>query len=208
MPIITIDGNIGCCKTSILNYFHKNYKTAIDIEPVDNWVEYLKTIYDNDKKNTYNFQIKVWIDRCWIQEKSSVIVLMERSPYFIKNVFVEKAYEDKTITLEEYNNIHKLHKTTDNLWQPYAYIYLRSDPEVCYNRIKKRGRESEKNIKFEHIKRIHALHEDKYKEAIKSNKNIIVIDVENKTISDICSEIVSSNIYTDVISYIYYISKA
>ena len=25
MPIITIDGNIGCYKTSILNYFHKNY---------------------------------------------------------------------------------------------------------------------------------------------------------------------------------------
>ena len=26
MPIITLDGNIGCYKTSILNYFHKNYK--------------------------------------------------------------------------------------------------------------------------------------------------------------------------------------
>lgn len=207
MPIITIDGNIGSCKTSILNYFHKNYKTAIDIEPVDSWNEYLKNMYDNKEKSTYNFQIKVWIDRCWIQEKSNVIVLMERSPYFIKNIFVEKAYEDSTITLEEYNNIHKLYKTTDNLWQPYAYIYLRSDPELCFNRIKKRGRESEQNITLEHIKRIHELHEDKYKKALESNKNIIVVDIENKTISDICSEIVSSNIYTDVISYIYDNSK-
>jgi len=207
MPIITIDGNIGSCKTSILNYFHKNYKTAIDIEPVDSWTEYLRNMYDNEDKSTYNFQIKVWIDRCWIQEKSNVIVLMERSPYFIKNVFVEKAHEDNTITYEEYNNIHQLHKTTDNLWQPYAYIYLRSDPELCFNRIKKRGRESEKNIKLEHIKRIHELHEDKYKKALDINKNIIVIDVENKTISDICSEIVSSNIYTDVISYICDISN-
>ena len=202
MPIITIDGNIGCCKTSILNYFHKNYKTAIDIEPIESWTEYLKSMYDSDN-STYNFQIKVWIDRCWIQEKSNVIVLMERSPYFIKNVFVEKAFEDKTINEDEYNNIHKLHKTTDELWQPNAYIYLRSDPEMCYNRIKKRGRESEKNIKLEYIKRIHELHEEKYKDALENNKNIIVIDAENKSIPDICSEIVSSNIYTEIVTQLY-----
>lgn len=202
MPIITIDGNIGCCKTSILNYFHKNYKTAIDIEPIESWTEYLKSMYDSDN-STYNFQIKVWIDRCWIQEKSNVIVLMERSPYFIKNVFVEKAFEDKTINEDEYNNIHKLHKTTDELWQPNAYIYLRSDPEMCYNRIKKRGRESEKNIKLEYIKRIHELHEEKYKDAVENNKNIIVIDAENKSIPDICSEIVSSNIYTEIVTQLY-----
>ena len=202
MPIITIDGNIGCCKTSILNYFHKNYKTAIDIEQIESWTEYLKSMYDSDN-STYNFQIKVWIDRCWIQEKSNVIVLMERSPYFIKNVFVEKAFEDKTINEDEYNNIHKLHKTTDELWQPNAYIYLRSDPEMCYNRIKKRGRESEKNIKLEYIKRIHELHEEKYKDAVKNNKNIIVIEAENKSIPDICSEIVSSNIYTEIVTQLY-----
>ncbi len=202
MPIITIDGNIGCCKTSILNYFHKNYKTAIDIEPVDNWTEYLKNMYDTDN-STYNFQIKVWMDRCWIQEKSNVIILMERSPYFIKKVFVEKAFEDKSISLEEYNNLYKLHKTTDDLWSPNAYIYLRSCPNMCFNRIKRRGRESEKNIKLEHIQRIHELHEINYAKAIEENKNIIVIDIENKTISDICSEIISSNIYTEIVTQLY-----
>ena len=202
MPIITIDGNIGCCKTSILNYFHKNYKTAIDIEPIESWTEYLKSMYDSDN-STYNFQIKVWIDRCWIQEKSNVIVLMERSPYFIRNVFVEKALEDKTISKDEYDNINKLHDTTDDLWQPNAFIYLRSNPENCFARIKKRNRESEKNIKLEYVERIHELHEANYKRADENNKNIIVIDVENKTISDICSEIVSNNIYTEIVTKLY-----
>jgi deoxyadenosine/deoxycytidine kinase len=202
MPIITIDGNIGCYKTSILNYFHKNYKTAIDVEPVENWNEYLNNIY-NSSNSTYNFQIKVWMDRCWIQEKSNVIILMERSPYFIKNVFVEKAREDKTITEEEYKNILMLHNTTDDLWCPEAYIYLRSDPNTCLTRINKRGRDAEKNIKLEYIQRIHELHEKKYEEAVKNNKNIIVIDVENKSVSDICSEIISSNIYSDIISKTY-----
>jgi thymidylate kinase len=143
------------------------------------------------------------MDRCWIQEKSKTIILMERSPYFIKNVFVEKAYEDNTITKEEYKNMLTLHKRTDKLWEPDGLIYLRSNPENCFNRIKKRGRESEKNIKLEYIKRIHELHEEKYNEAVKNNKNIICIDVENKSIADICSEIISSNIYSSLIEQIY-----
>ena len=198
MPIITIDGNIGCYKTSILNYFHKNYKLAIDLEPVDNWTDYLGNLY-NTPNSSYDFQIKVWIDRCWIQEKTTTAVLMERSPNFIKNVFVRKAYEDKTISEKEYENIISLHKTTDDLWKPNGYIYLRSDPDKCLQRINKRGRLAEKNITLEYIQNIHDLHEKNYKEAQSSNMNIIAIDVENKSISDICSEILLSNLYNDIV---------
>jgi deoxyadenosine/deoxycytidine kinase len=198
MPIITIDGNIGCYKTSILNYFHKNYKLAIDLEPVDNWTDYLANLY-NTTNSSYDFQIKVWVDRCWIQEKTSTTVLMERSPYFIKNVFVRKAFEDKTISEMEYENIISLHKTTDELWKPNGYIYLRSAPDKCLQRIIKRGRSTEKNIKLEYIHKLHELHENNYKLAQENNMNIIVIDIENKSISDICSEILSSNLYNDIV---------
>ena len=198
MPIITIDGNIGCYKTSILNYFHKNYKLAIDLEPVDNWTDYLENLY-NTPNSSYDFQIKVWIDRCWIQEKTTTSILMERSPNFIKNVFVRKAYEDKTISEKEYENIISLHKTTDELWKPNGYIYLRSDPDKCLQRINKRGRLAEKNITLEYIQQLHELHEKNYKEAQSSNMNIIAIDVENKSISDICSEILLSNLYNDIV---------
>ena len=198
MPIITIDGNIGCCKTSILNYFHKNYKLAIDLEPVDSWTEYLANLY-NTTNSSYDFQIKVWVDRCWIQEKTNMSVLMERSPYFIKNVFVKKAFYDKSINETEYDNIIKLHKTTDDLWKPNGYIYLRSDPEKCLQRIIKRGRFAEKNIQLEYIQSIHDLHEKNYKAALEAKMNIIVIDVENKSIGDICGEILASNLYNDIV---------
>ena len=199
MPIITIDGNIGSYKTSILNYFHKNYKLAIDLEPVDNWTEYLANLY-NTPNSSYDFQIKVWIDRCWIQEKTNMTILMERSPYFIKNVFVRKAYEDKTINDAEYENIIRLHKTTDELWKPNGYIYLRSEPEKCLQRINKRGRYAEKNVKLEYIQNLHELHEQNYKLALDNNMNIIVIDVENKGISEICNEILSSELYNDIVN--------
>jgi deoxyadenosine/deoxycytidine kinase len=199
MPIITIDGNIGSYKTSILNYFHKNYKLAIDLEPVDNWTEYLANLY-NTPNSSYDFQIKVWIDRCWIQEKTNMVILMERSPNFIKNVFVRKAYEDKTINEAEYENIIRLHKTTDDLWKPNGYIYLRSEPEKCLQRINKRGRYAEKNVKLEYIQKLHELHEQNYKSALDNKMNIIVIDVENKGISEICNEILSSELYNDIVN--------
>ena len=199
MPIITIDGNIGSYKTSILNYFHKNYKLAIDLEPIDNWTEYLANLY-NTPNSSYDFQIKVWIDRCWIQEKTNMVILMERSPNFIKNVFVRKAYEDKTINEAEYENIIRLHKTTDDLWKPNGYIYLRSEPEKCLQRINKRGRYAEKNIKLEYIQKLHELHEQNYKSALDNKMNIIVIDVENKGISEICNEILSSELYNDIVN--------
>jgi deoxyadenosine/deoxycytidine kinase len=192
MPIITIDGNIGSCKTSVLNYFHKNFKIPIDLEPVDSWNNFLNNLYTKESESTYNFQIKVWIDRCWIQEKSNVHILMERSPYFIKNVFVEKAYEDKTIDDEQYNILQNLYKKTDDLWKPYLYIYLRSNPNLCMQRIIKRGRFSEKNIKLDYVQRIHDLHENKINDAIKYKMNIIIIEIEDKSITEICNEIISS----------------
>ena len=199
MPIITIDGNIGSCKTSILNYFHKNHKLAVDLEPVDSWNEYLQKLYECDKESSYNFQIKVWLDRCWIQEKSdNVLVLMERSPYFIKNVFIEKAFEDKTITKEQYDILQNLHKKTEGLWKPNGYIYLNSRPELCLQRILKRGRHSEKNIKLEYVKRIHDLHTEKLTEALQKNMNILIIDIENKSISEICNEIINSDMYKNI----------
>jgi deoxyadenosine/deoxycytidine kinase len=168
------------------------------LEPVDNWTDYLENLY-NTPNSSYDFQIKVWIDRCWIQEKTTTAVLMERSPNFIKNVFVRKAYEDKTISEKEYENIISLHKTTDELWKPNGYIYLRSEPEKCLQRVNKRGRFAEKNIRLEYLQELHELHEKNYKLAMEARMNIIVIDVENKSISDICNEILSTNLYNDIV---------
>ena len=201
MPIITIDGNIGCCKTSILNYFHKHFKVAVDLEPVENWTLYLNKLYENENNSSYNFQVRVWTDRCWIQEKSeNVLIFMERSPYFIKNVFIEKALEDATITYEEYVILHSLHAKTDKLWQPHAYIYLQSDPMLCMQRIQKRARECEKNINQEYVNRIHELHEEKLAELQKFNVNTIVIDMESKSISEICSEIINNPVFRNIVA--------
>jgi deoxyadenosine/deoxycytidine kinase len=65
-------------------------------------------------------------------------------------------------------------------------------------RIVRRGRQSEKNIKLEYIQRIHDMHQEKLADAIRLNMNVLVIDIENKSIGEICAEIMNSSLYTNI----------
>lgn len=189
MPIITVDGNIGSGKTTVLNYLHKFSKIAIDLEPVDNWNTYLSKMY-NDKSDIFKFQVRIWLDRCWIQEKSDkTLILMERSPFFIKNTFIEVAYDQSMITTAEYNILQDLYKKTDALWNCHTYIYLRSTPENCFRKIKKRNRLSEKNITWEYIQALNEKHEETYQKAVTNKINVIAIDIDDKTVTDVANEI-------------------
>jgi deoxyadenosine/deoxycytidine kinase len=186
MPIITIDGNIGAGKTSILNYLHTNYNINVDLEPIDKWKPYLDNIYI-EKKDYFKFLIRIWLDRSWIQEKNkSSLVIMERSPYFIRNTFNKLTYDMELINVNENNIINELYDKTDIIWKSNYFIYLRSSPEKCLEKIYNRGRENEMDISLEYLKNIHEYHEKAF-ENLKDKK--IVIDVDNKSLQEISNEI-------------------
>lgn len=191
MTIITIDGNIGAGKTSVLTYLHKVHKYSIDLEPVESWTKYLDDMY-NRKADVFNFQVRVWLDRCWIQEKTERnIILMERSPYFIRNTFIGAAYENKLIDEKEFGMLMELHKKTDTLWKDHKHIYLRADPSNCFYRINKRGRQTEANITQQYINELHLYHERCFEMAKEVGMDIVVIDIDNKNINDIAKEIMA-----------------
>jgi deoxyadenosine/deoxycytidine kinase len=168
---------------------HKTYKIPIDLEPVDSWNSYLSKLYD-EKLDVFKFQVRIWLDRCWVQEKTEkTTVLMERSPYFIKNAFIQSALDTDMMTQHEYNILHDLHKKTDNIWTSNTYIYLKSNPDNCYKRIKKRNRPSEKNITEEYIHMLHEYHEKTCQKALVSNMNIIIFEVDDKSVPDIANDI-------------------
>ena len=192
MTLITIDGNIGCGKTGVLNYLHKSYRYPIDLEPVDNWQEDLNLIYNdmNNNNNLFNFQVKIWLDRCWIQNNiDSEFVLVERSPAFIKNIFIKYAYDNNIISKDQNDILEYLHNKTNHIWKDNVYIYLRSNPESCMTRIKKRNRKSEDKIKLEYLNDINNLHNEYYDKLKSQNVNIHIIDVENKNINMIANEV-------------------
>lgn len=190
MPIITIDANIGAGKTTLLEKLHKDHKFLISLEPVEQWKPYLKDIYENDT-GYYKLQATVWNSKGWVQKNTENIMFMERSPHFIRNTFVELLHNNGKLNMEEYNDIVSMYSTTDLIWKPDKYIYLRVSPEICFERINKRNRESEDNITIEYIKQLHEYHENVYEQARKKGYDIICIDGEKQT-DEIIKEIIDN----------------
>jgi len=184
--IVAIDGNIGCGKSSILNHLHKFHKIAVDLEPNDNWNE----LY-SDRKDAFRFHVRIWIDRCWIQEKAeSNTILIERSPYFIQNAYIISQFHSNMLTFEQYDFLKELHRKTDYLWLGAKYIYLRSSPENCYKKVSK-SRYNDRKIDYDDLKCIHDAHEKAYNDAVQMNANIICIDVDTNKIDEIVGQILN-----------------
>lgn len=188
MPVFTIDGSIGCGKSTVLEYLHTNYGMPIDTEPVKKWTPYLENMY-KENKGAFEFQVRVWLDRCWIQPKANVNIVMERSPHFQKNVFIPISLNMKRISDTENCMLHEMYYKCMQMWSPKGYIYLRSNPDKCYERINKRGRGCEQPIDIDYLNQLHEYHEQVYMWAAAHGMPIICIDVENKPVSTIAAEV-------------------
>jgi deoxyadenosine/deoxycytidine kinase len=191
MPVYTIDGNIGCGKSTLLEYLHAHYIIPIDLEPVKKWQPFLEDMYYKSK-GAYSFQVRVWLDRCWIQPKPDISLVMERSPYFQKNVFIPINKESCLLSDSEYEILNEMYDKSAQMWSPSGYIYLRSNPTRCVERIQIRNRPSEEAISVSYIQKLHDLHESSYFWAASNGIPIICIDVEYKTIPEIAKEVINA----------------
>lgn len=193
MPIITIDGNIGSGKTTILEILQKKYNQMISLEPLSEWESYLNDIYKNNV-GYFNFQLKIFLDRAFIQSKSNQIIFMERSPKFTRSTFIE-VYKDKFST-QEYNIIQHLYDNADHQYnktiiEPVMYIYIQTNPDICYERIKQRNRECELNIDKELIDKLHIKHEEYYDKIFKQGLSTYMINSDNMSVEEIAENIMN-----------------
>jgi deoxyadenosine/deoxycytidine kinase len=80
------------------------------------------------------------------------------------------------MTDEEFHLISDI--TVNVGYKPDVFIYLRATPELCMERIKKRGRECENEITLEYITQLHLLYEDCIKDLKKDNKLVYIVDAK------------------------------
>ena len=197
MPIFCLDGSIGCGKTTVLEYIHNTFGISIDLEPVQKWQPFLERLYLN-QKGAFELQTRIWLDRCWIQEKPGANIVMERSPHFQRHVFVP--IQRSNMREHEYQAIVEMYQRSDSMWSPQGYIYLRSDPRKCYKRIATRSRNSENKITLTYLTLLHDFHERAYMHAIAIGMPVICIDVDGahgggagpKSVQAVATEVMSA----------------
>jgi thymidine kinase len=166
---IVIEGNIGCGKSSLLAKLSTPW--LILPEPVERWKTYLNLFYHNPSKFALGFNLHILT--YFNQLVNLKHVIFERSPYSCRYVFSQQQLEDGHLHPVE---LETLHTFFENLsWKPDVIIYLRTDPHICYERMKKRDRECEKEVPLDYLVNIHNQHE-KYIKQMKSSTTVFEID--------------------------------
>jgi len=187
--IIAIEGNIGVGKSTFTNILKENFNNSLIVsEPVDMWINMkddsgeniLGLFYKDIKRWAYSFQNLAYVTRM-IKISEAInsdkeLIFLDRSLGTDKNVFEKMLYDDKVLSDLE----HNMYELWCNFYQKNIHsgeeyiIYLKCDPKTSFERIKKRGREEEKNITLEYLEKLHKYHEL----WLTSKENVLVIDCD------------------------------
>jgi deoxyadenosine/deoxycytidine kinase len=176
---IIISGNIGSGKTTLIKKLNiDGYK--IIPESVDTWIKHgwLQQFYSNPKKYAVEFQFHVLDSQINIPNEN---IILERSLHISQEVFCKQLYEDNILSKEDYEKIKKF--TTEHNWTPDAFIYIRSDPDTCFQRINNRSRDSENNITLEYLQKLHQKHETFHKNHYIVDGNLTIDEVYNEVLN-------------------------
>ena len=172
--IISIEGNIGSGKSTLVDYLKNNYHLENVIylqEPIDEWnkikdennITILEKFYENQKKYSFSFQMMAYISRLnllrkTIKENPDKIIITERSLYTDKYVFAKMLYDSKKMEQIEYNIYNNWFYSMLDLVPLSKVIYLKTEPKVSFERIHKRNRDGENSIQFDYINDCHNYH--------------------------------------------------
>lgn len=194
--VISIEGNIGAGKSTLIQQIESQLnKNIIYIpEPIDEWntiknednIPILECFYKNQEKYAFSFQMMAYISRIVklkkaIEKHPDSILIIERSIYTDKYVFAKMLYDNNQINEIEYQIYLKWYDYfLKNLPKVYT-IYMRTNPEICLERIYKRNRTGEENISLYYLQNCHKYHENWIYTNIDVTNTIIINANQNRS---------------------------
>lgn len=192
--MILLEGNIGAGKTTVGRAIAASGLYGFIEEPTRAWQEQfasnmLENLYRDPARWAFTFQIctfitraKSWAEIARLTNHSRVV--LERSIFCDRFVFVENFYRTGLMTLTEYQLYCGMweYMTSHYLDRPDMIIYLRTPSEVCLERIRARGREEECGISLEYLLQLERLHDEWLLDS--GDPRVLVLDGERRWSTD------------------------
>ncbi|XP_066148501.1 deoxynucleoside kinase-like [Euwallacea fornicatus] len=166
---VIVEGNIGSGKTTFLQHFSKHRDVTVLAEPVDAWRNIkgnnlLSLLYEDPKKWSFTFQSYAQVTMLQNHTKQTLkpIKMIERSVYSARYCFVERLLRDGLLPAPSAAVLDHWFQwiIEHNLAEVDLVVYLRTTPEVVYERILKRKRPEERTVSMDYLKSLHDLHEE------------------------------------------------
>ncbi len=160
---LAIAGNIGVGKTELTNRLSAELGWIAYYEPVIQ-NPYLDPFYRDMTRWSFHLQIYFLGERFKAQVeigRSSLPFIQDRTIYEDAEIFARTLHDQGSMTDVDYTNYTSLfHCMVDFLRKPDVILYLKASPETLMERIARRGRESEKGIGIDYIRRLNAAYDD------------------------------------------------
>lgn len=170
--IISIEGNIGVGKSTILEQLRKCFSergilAAFMPEPVSIWdtirdengATILSKYYENANKYSFPFQVMAYSTRLSMLRRTIAenpecnVIVCERSLEADKNIFAKMLFDDKQIEHVNYQIYNLLYNDTAQDYKVDGVLYMRASPSKCKERIQIRQRDGESNIPLEYLEK-------------------------------------------------------
>jgi deoxyadenosine/deoxycytidine kinase len=206
--VISVEGNIGSGKTTILEKLEEHCRNSNQPnrilflrEPLDVWEgvkdpqtgeNILEKFYANPEKYSFPFQVMAFSTRLALLQDAVrdcpdyvSAVVIERSLAADKQIFAKMLHDDGKIDDISYQIYENFHKTLCRDVELNGIVYIDADADVCKARVEKRSRQGESEISLEYLQKCKKYHDewmDKEPDAlrIKTNQDV-TYDMSDET---------------------------
>jgi deoxyadenosine/deoxycytidine kinase len=158
MRIVSLEGNIGSGKSSVLAALDRDYDTRP--EPVAQWAPWLAEFYAKADGAALGLQLQVLASFHDVTVGASKLVVVERSPQTGKDIFLALLVERGVLAAHELALYRQLYAQL--AWTPTERVYLRCTPELALKRVQARNRDHEEAVDLAYLTELHRKHEELY----------------------------------------------
>lgn len=180
---VAIAGNIGAGKTTLTRLISETLGWRAYYEKViDN--PYLSDFYDDMNRWSFHLQIFFLSNRFKSQKEITEwpnSCVQDRSIYEDVEIFAQTLYEGGNMSQVDFDNYCELFSImVSYLRKPDLIIYLETPVEKLIERILNRGRDYERTIDPEYLKKLNVAYDNWISKAEKEGFKVLRIDTTNK----------------------------
>lgn len=179
IPFITIEGPIGIGKTSLAKKLSSHYNFHLLKEIVEE-NPFLDKIYENMEAWSFQTEMFFLCNRFKQLEDIKQQYLSMGKPVMADyHIFKNMIFAQRTLSSDKMIKFEKIYEIlTKDMPMPNMIIYLHASIDTIMNRIKRRGRNIEKNIQVSYLEQLSSDYEDYINYLERSHPNLSIIRID------------------------------